>query len=557
MVTTTKAFSYIRFSSAQQAAGDSLRRQTAATEAYCQRHGLTLDKTLNLKDLGISAYKGKNLSEGALGGFLQAVREGKVAKGSILLVESLDRLSRDQVVEALQLFLSILNAGITLVTLTPEQRFEPGHVEDMHLMLAIADMQRSHSESAMKSHRIGKSWEAKRANLAQRKLTGKCPAWLKLSADKTTFEKIPSAVHSVQRIYSMAIEGMGVETITRTLNGEGVPSIGRAKYWGRSYVIKLLKTRAVLGEFQPHKMDGKTRKPTGDVLPNYFPAIITLDDFYRAQQSMNSRKQAPGPRGKHVANLFTGLVHDSFDSSNMVYISKDSAYKSGQWRYLVSSKALRGERGSKYLTVPYPVFEQVLLSWIRELRAEDVTAVKTADQEIKQALEAAQGELTIIKGKIAATKKRAVSGGNGNFEAILDIVTDLDQKRVEVKRRVERLQGELASARNEALEETQSVLDLLGQAEGEDLLALRSKVRQQLRNLIDDIWVKVQPKGSSRDVMTEVIFKSGIHRRIGFTTHPRKPVEVKYSFEYSYSGTPPVRPKWLHGKLEEIAMKTA
>ena len=35
-----RAYSYIRFSSPAQAAGDSLRRQTERAEAYCKRRGL-------------------------------------------------------------------------------------------------------------------------------------------------------------------------------------------------------------------------------------------------------------------------------------------------------------------------------------------------------------------------------------------------------------------------------------------------------------------------------------------------------------------------------------
>jgi hypothetical protein len=54
------AHSYIRFSTPEQAKGDSLRRQTELAEAYCRRNGLTLDTTLMLRDLGLSAFRGKN-----------------------------------------------------------------------------------------------------------------------------------------------------------------------------------------------------------------------------------------------------------------------------------------------------------------------------------------------------------------------------------------------------------------------------------------------------------------------------------------------------------------
>src|SRR4051794_5242523 len=90
---TTVAFSYVRFSSRKQSQGDSERRQTELAEAYCRRHGWTLsDKTF--EDLGVSAFHGKNALVGNLGEFLRAVQSGTVPPGSVLVVESLDRISR-------------------------------------------------------------------------------------------------------------------------------------------------------------------------------------------------------------------------------------------------------------------------------------------------------------------------------------------------------------------------------------------------------------------------------------------------------------------------------
>src|SRR5262245_16854443 len=118
-----RAFSYIRFSTPEQLAGDSLRRQTSLTADYCQRNKLLLDDSLNLRDLGVSAFRGANADTGALSGFLQAVQAGRVPPGSVLIVENLDRLTRDEVGRALSLFISILDAGIHIVTLKPEVEY--------------------------------------------------------------------------------------------------------------------------------------------------------------------------------------------------------------------------------------------------------------------------------------------------------------------------------------------------------------------------------------------------------------------------------------------------
>ncbi|AWL03279.1 recombinase family protein [Massilia oculi] len=105
IATLPVAYSYIRFSTSEQQKGDSLRRQTELSERYASAHGLTLDTSLHLHDLGLSAFDRSNIDRGALGGFLEAVKRGRIAHGSFLLVESLDRLSRDKVLAALEIFI--------------------------------------------------------------------------------------------------------------------------------------------------------------------------------------------------------------------------------------------------------------------------------------------------------------------------------------------------------------------------------------------------------------------------------------------------------------------
>lgn len=89
------AYSYIRFSHPTQIKGDSLRRQLSRSEQFAQQHGLELDTTM--RDPGLSAYTGEHRHKGALSAFLARVEAGAIAPGSYLIVENLDRLSREQV----------------------------------------------------------------------------------------------------------------------------------------------------------------------------------------------------------------------------------------------------------------------------------------------------------------------------------------------------------------------------------------------------------------------------------------------------------------------------
>src|SRR5690349_4705392 len=124
-----KAFSYVRMSTDLQLKGDSLRRQLEASRNYAQRHGLQLVEDFDLHDIGISAFRGKNLASGAFGRFMERVREGKIDQGSYLLVESFDRLSRQEPMAALEPFLEIIRHGLVLVTLDDERVFRRGEVK--------------------------------------------------------------------------------------------------------------------------------------------------------------------------------------------------------------------------------------------------------------------------------------------------------------------------------------------------------------------------------------------------------------------------------------------
>lgn len=58
-----KAYSYIRFSTPEQAFGDSQRRQFEKAKQYAALHGLDLSEE-SYADLGVSAFYGRNKQQG-------------------------------------------------------------------------------------------------------------------------------------------------------------------------------------------------------------------------------------------------------------------------------------------------------------------------------------------------------------------------------------------------------------------------------------------------------------------------------------------------------------
>ena len=138
---TALAFSYLRFSSPKQADGDSTRRQTALRDGWLRRHPeARLDTALRMTDRGVSGFTGehrKNPDRHALAAFLKLVDQGRVPRGSYLIVENLDRLSREDIQPALMLFLGLLQAGIRIVQLMPVEQVFDDKSDSMQIMLAI------------------------------------------------------------------------------------------------------------------------------------------------------------------------------------------------------------------------------------------------------------------------------------------------------------------------------------------------------------------------------------------------------------------------------------
>ncbi|HUG68669.1 MAG TPA: recombinase family protein, partial [Pirellulaceae bacterium] len=370
-------YSYLRFSRPEQIKGDSARRQ-GATVSWVERSGHTLDTTLDLRDLGVSAFRGKNAAVGALGEFLEAVEAGRVKSGSILALESFDRLSRQEIDDADQLFRRILKAGVEIKTFEPDDYFTGADLNNpMKRVMALMIMSRAHEESQTKSTRLKAAWRQKRTTIGKRKLTTICPQWLKAErdGDEIEFLPIPERVEVVRRIYQMAADGLGYITICKTLNSDRVKTFGSADSWTRSSVRKILMNRSVLGEYQPHELVEGKRVAVGEPVSGYFPQVIEERDYYAARQAAEARTSQPGRHTKRVANLFTGLVMDARDGSPCQVVDKGSGLQ------LVSSAARNGKQGAVYLAFPYEAFERALLVWGYDLKMGDVLPRKATDLE--------------------------------------------------------------------------------------------------------------------------------------------------------------------------------
>ncbi|ANM18230.1 resolvase/recombinase protein [Rhizobium sp. N541] len=495
-----RAYSYVRMSSQRQLRGDSLRRQLEQSRAYADEHSLLLDDSL--QDLGVSAWKGRNFKHGALGRFLTMVENGEISRGSYLLIESLDRLSREAVPDALTLFMAIINAGIVIVTLGRDgQQIYSRDILNgdwTRLIIGLAVMSRGHEESQIKSERVGAANKRKREKARAREghITGLTPSWIdaeRLGSNRYAFT-LNEHTHTVRAIYEMAAHGLGSTAIARHLNANGVPTFGTDNGWYQSIIKLILKRADVIGAFQPHRIVDGRRVPDGDAIEDYFPAAIDKDLFLRVQ-AMRDLVGKPGRKGRTFANLLTGLCHCAHCRGPMTM--KISHVKEGQARYLACGNHVRGHRcneGRKNFR--YEPIEAAILDHVKELDLADALQSARFNATMAEMNETIAG-LALQLDDLRRRESRlaeAIEDGNGEIESVVQLlkVRQAERQAVEVELRHRQQERQRLTTRVADTEATSSRLaELRGIWQTSDndeaKFAARAEAHAAIRELVSEI----------------------------------------------------------------------
>ncbi len=418
---------------------------------YAAANGLELDEAFT--DEGVSAFRGQNFTGGALAAFLAACESGQVSSGSFLLVENLDRLSRQRPIEAVGQLQAILKHGITIVTLFDGRVFPPNALEDFgQLMMTVLTAQRAYEESATKSERLSRAWAAKREKaLTERQpLTQVCPAWLELVDGR--FVERPDRVEIVQRIFQMTIDGLGKAQIAGALNREGVPTFGRGKGWHPSTIQKIVSSDAAIGRYQPHSTvkngDGsRKRRPVGDPIDGYFPSVIDVATFEKAKAVRGERRIPPGPRGARISNLFTGLAKCGLCGGPMHFDNKGGGYKR-----LTCGDRKRGVVGHRVNSWPYLLAERFAVLALHKVvdlagmyppaaerrRRQDIAQLENREIEVEQ-------ELVDLSGRMDVLVEAVETGGD--IGTLVAQLRKRESERSAAQARLGALQGQLVKAK--------------------------------------------------------------------------------------------------------------
>ncbi|PMZ76948.1 recombinase family protein [Pseudomonas sp. FW305-70] len=290
------AYSYIRFSTGKQLKGSSLERQQAMLDEWAEDNpAYTLNRELTFKDLGISGRSGKHLKNG-FGKLLEAVEQGDIGAGDVVLVEAIDRAGRMEPAMMLHILTGILLKGVTIITLDDKAVYTSESLQGGNVYILAGKVQAAFNYSEALSVRMKASYKS-RNKLALEGTPPKrnTPVWL-TSKGELRDEIKPFVVQAFEdfaaglgerRIYERIMEKV------RTLPNDEESDKVRAYFvrMAPSTVKRWMSNRTAIGEWQG--------------IPEIYPRVVEPELFYRVQKRMEAKF---APRGAPTKHKYTGLV---------------------------------------------------------------------------------------------------------------------------------------------------------------------------------------------------------------------------------------------------------
>ncbi|MEO8615217.1 MAG: recombinase family protein [Luteolibacter sp.] len=479
-----KAISYLRFSNIKQAIGGSEDRQAELTDNYCEQKDLELIEQYH--DLGKSGYRGAHRKRGQFGDFLNAVKSGAIPPGTILLVESFDRLSREQVNLALEQFLALINTYQLEIHVIQVGRvpaiYKAGSVDTHTLLMAIIEMGRAFGESERKGTLITAAWQDQRDRgkpIGKKggKPMGRMPSWLEWQPGGSWLE-IPERVEVVKRVFELSMKArLGRCELAVRLCQEQAHYWGRAKNWTASSVQQILVNPAVTGRLDPRR----SNNPRAEAVEDYYPRIISDETFLEAQRVASARLLGGGrPTPIYPEALLTGIVWAKGARAHRGNSQQRNGTQNLNYSYVKDNK-------SKYLVLSR-VVEGLVLDALGQMINSDLVATEADEKRAQLGVGIAEMRRLQLESenRINNLVTALATGKGGEQYDIPELRTALIAARSDrdnFTQRIMALEAEREFLPSDGIDVRNRLVALLGRVENDDPAA-RSEVKSLLARLI-------------------------------------------------------------------------
>lgn len=381
-----KAIAYVRYSSAVQGKGDSVERQTSPLEAFERRFNVKIEEIFT--DEGVSSYSGDNIKKGRFSEILEKIENEEIKKGDFLVIESIDRISRQALNKTAKILQDILEKGIKIYTTIDERLYNYEDKErdlENYLMIGLI-AKRANEESETKSRRRRSAWQ-KAKQLAEEE--GKI---------FSTSINTPYGLEIVDgKFRIIEEEAKEIRFIIDNLKYEGVSStIKKVNEWSKrkwqsKHVGHFMKNQYIRGAYRSQRRENG-KKVHERYIENYYPQIVSDSAFYEAVEAMKSRetKKEYGNKAKGHLNIFKHCIKCGECGSTMIFMKNKNPR--GVWYSYYSCERKKEKRigcEEQFLRAEYVI--ALFLSEL-EIRLEHKEEIDEKDKLIYEIMKQEENE---------------------------------------------------------------------------------------------------------------------------------------------------------------------
>lgn len=285
-------YAYIRHSTKRQGGDDkdSVSRQKTSIRALAKQYGLEIPDENFYYENGVSAFSGKNRTHGKLKELIDQIDGMRIKKGDYVFVESIDRLTRQRLLQAKELVNGLLEKGIILVTTVDNQKYQKATYENgiddltQDILLSVIS-KRAWDESNTKSIRRKSAWD-KAKEAAEKDLkpfnAKRPPYGIQFNEITGKFELDEIKSKEVEAVF----ESLKMQGVTNTIKMINQTSVHK---WTSQRVKDLFITKYPIGYlYSQKKVDGQM--VFDKYIENYYPPIVSFQLFEEARLAMKNRK---------------------------------------------------------------------------------------------------------------------------------------------------------------------------------------------------------------------------------------------------------------------------
>ncbi|HHL4507485.1 TPA: recombinase zinc beta ribbon domain-containing protein [Escherichia coli] len=389
---------YARISTLKQVDGFGIQRQVNTINQFLQyvvldhRLPFTLD-TENITQMvaeGKSAFRGKNWNEKTLlGKYRKMVMDG-VINDSVLIVENIDRLTRLDPFQAVEIISGLINRGTTILEIETGMTYSRYIPESLSVL--TIQINRANGESKRKSIMMQKSHANRYGKVSKVR-----PRWFDVvELDGVKQYRTNDTAKAIQRMYNDYINGIGAAQIVRTYG-----NTDNGKPWTLVTVLRALSDKRVADDAR-------------------YPPIIDKDLYDRVQALKASTNKKGNTHQKNMLNIFSGMSRCPVCNQSII------VKRNSHGNLFTVCLGKRTNKTCEARSIAYNALERPLLTAIRGLdfsevyKHEDNNVLTLRDQWIQNERD------------IAAFRERLNKASRHEKFAILDELEIMNREQEEL-----------------------------------------------------------------------------------------------------------------------------